>query len=261
MPGAGTTPQFRWPVVIGSSSKTLRYTDGSGTADQDMAEGTFWWRGDGSADDLTTRLDTLLTAAAVATGSGQTYTVALGDDGLLTITEGGAASFTLEWAHANTTLNPATFGFDAANQTSVAGVMVSDFQVGSAWFPEQVYVDETEDFPAYRANITGLMNGRVRTQLWGSLTKRSILLDVLPPEKIFTAEETVGQEAFQRWYAQIAQGTRFEFCPDFPNTRGTYSTYVPDPGVPDQIQQWPATIPHGTIRRYDIRLFMQSYVA
>jgi len=78
---------------------------------------------------------------------------------------------------------------------------------------------------------------------------------------VFQAEEVRSQESFQRFYDSLSQGVRFELCPDFPNTRGTYSTLVPDPDAPQWIEQWPATIPHATVRRYNIELLMQSYVS
>ena len=259
MAGAGTTPQFRWPSVIDSTNKVVRYTDLSGSADCTIAEGTFFWRDDATADDWQVRFQAALDAAAVATGSGVTYTVSLLDSGFITILASGGV-FVLEWNHANTTADRTLFGFDPGPTTS-GGSVTSDFQVGNAWFPEQIYVDDSEDVPFYRGQITGIMNGRTRTQRWGSLTKRQILIDVLHPNKVFQAEETVPNESFQRFQAWLSTGGRFEFCRNFISAKATWSTYVLDPDNPTAIQAWPATIPHGTIRRYDVALAMQRYVA
>jgi len=259
MPGAGTIPQFRWPVVMAAGNKTIRYGDASGNTDAALAEGTYFWRGDGSAADLAVALDTALTAAAATTGSGIGFTVALADTGILTIT--GTGAFSLSLGHANTTVDPDIFGFLAATYTSAGNVITSPHQVGNAWFPEQSYIDDTEDVPHYRQVITGVINGRVRTQRWGSVTKRSVLVDVLPPRKVFQAEEVRRGEAFERFQAHLSTGGRYEFCRDFTSTRGTYSTYTPDPEMPAELGPWPATIPHSMIRRYDVRLSMQRYVA
>ncbi len=259
MPGAGTTPQFRWPATLDSTNKVVRYIDGSGAADATMAEGDHFWRNDATANDLAEVLKDALDTAAVATGSGQTYTVALNDNGTLTITA-SAGTVQLDWSHANTTADRTLFGFDAGLTSSAISIS-SDFQVGNAWHPEQAYVDDSERVPVYRSAVTGIMNGRTRTQRWGSVTKRQILVDILPPNKVFTAEEIRQNEAFERFQAWLSQGGRYEFCRDFPNTPGTYQTYVPDPDVPEAIQAWPATIPHGTIRRYNIEFSMQAYQA
>ena len=262
MPGAGTTPQFRWPAVIDSTNDEIRYSDGGGATEADVGDGTFFWRGDGSADDLAVRLDTALTAASAATGGGLTFTVVLGDDGILTIT--GTGAFVLDFSHANTDADPALYGFAAASYTSAADVITSPNQVGSAFHPEQEYVEDTEDTPLYRSVSTPLMNGRVRTQRWGARTKRAVVLDVLPPRKVFTAEETRTGEAFERFFAHLTTGGRFEFCRDFPTAngnRGTYGTYVPDPDDPQFLNSWPTSLPPGSLRRWDVVLPMQAYVA
>lgn len=259
MPGANTTPQFRWPTEIDATNNVLRFVEAAtpGTnRNATLAQGTFFWRGDGSADDLAVRLKTALDAAGT-----QVYTVTLADTGLLTVS--AAAAFDLRWSNAATTVSDALFGWtnaDTGNGTS----HTSPLQVGNAWHPEQVYVDDSERVPRYASTMTSLMNGRTRTQRWGSRTVRRILVDVLPPRKVYQAEEVRSQEAFEWFYAWLSQGRRFEFCRDFPvanGNRGTYETYVIDPVEAGWIEVWPATIPHGTIRRYNVEIPMLAYVA
>ena len=258
MAGAGTTPQFSWPAVLTASNNVLEFDENGPNLTATLAAGSHFWRGAGAADaGAATDLAHVLKVALDAAG-GQVYTVTLADSGLLTVT--AAAVFALHWGSVVSTVTDALFGSNGAS-TALATSHTSNFQVGNAWHPEQIYIEDSEAVPSYASSVTPLMNGRTRTQRWGSRTKRRILVDVLPPRKVFQAEEVRSQESFQRFYDSLSQGVRFELCPDFPNTRGTYSTLVPDPDAPQWIEQWPATIPHATVRRYNIELLMQSYVS
>ena len=258
MAGAGTVPRIAWPEEIGSTTKTIRYTDGSGSADADLAEQDTFWRVDTTAADAAKALEDALDTAATATGSGQTYTVTLSTAGVVSIVA-SAGTFQLEFAHVNTTASEAFFGFNAATRASTGVTLLGDYQVGNCWFPEQEYIDDSEDQPRYASVQRQLMNGRTRTTRFGEWTERFLAFDVLPSSKIFTAEEATTQEAFQRFYEWASQGKRFEFTRDWINTKAPDNVYVIND--PQWLMQWPAVVAQNTVRLFDIDFPMLLYVA
>ena len=258
MAGAGTIPRIAWPEEIGSNTKTIYYTDGSGSVDLNLAEQDTFWRGDGTAADAALALKTAMETAADATGSAQDYTVTLSTAGVISIVA-SAGTFQLEFDHVNTTASEAFFGFNAAVRASTGDTLLGDYQVGNCWFPEQEYIDDTEDQPRNPSIQTQLLNGRTRTTQLGTWTEREVFFDVLPSSKVFTAEEATTQEAFQRFYAWASQGKRFEFTRDWINTKAPDNTYVVN--AQDWLNRWPAVVAPNTVRLYDIPLPMLLYVS
>lgn len=249
---AGYPPRFCWPIVVDATCDTIGFDEGGAPLLADVADGTYFWRGDGTAADMCLALKTALDAAGALT-----YTVTIATTGVLTIAATGP--FTLLWLTGGGDLPAATCGFANADQGSVANACVGDFQVAFGWWPEQMAIVDSERFPAYRSVQSTIMNGRTRTQLWGARMQRRVLVDVLPARKIFTAEEVRLQEAFERFYAYLATGGRFELTI---NTAvpGTYQQYVPL-GT-EFCSAWPAQIPDERVmRRYDVMIPMQAYVA
>lgn len=70
----GRYPFISRPIEITAANRVIRITEGASTANVNVAAGTYWIRGDGSADCLLTRLKTALEAATASTN---TYTVSL----------------------------------------------------------------------------------------------------------------------------------------------------------------------------------------
>ena len=272
MAGAGTIPKFAWPATIDSTNDVIRFEEWDPTADggagaweagdADITDGDHFWRGDGTANDLAARLQAALIAASPNTA---TYSVILPSTGIIRIAmtqKATAENFRLVWGtgDASSVLYGFIGGTDTASTSGGFATLYSDHQVGNVWLPEQVYVDDSENVPQYRSTRTVMLNGRQRVQRWGSgRTLRRVLVDILPPNKVFQAEESRTQESFQRFYAWVAAGGRFEFAPDWTATPAAWATYVINDDA--WLEEWPATIPHGTIRRYNIELPLRSYVA
>jgi len=266
MAGAGTTPRFAWGATFDSSNNDIQFNEGGGSAVATISLGggtsaTYFWLGDGSADDLVLALKTALDAASAASLNSRTYTVTVEDDGSLEIQSSVAAVWTIEWSHANTTASDALFGFNDADEPSDgSGSLTSSFQIGNIWNPEAPYVQDDEDRPRYRVVTGSTATGRARTQRWGGRTHRRILCDHLASDKIFQAEETTN-EAFERFFDEaISQGQRFYFTPDV-DTPATTSDYVWDPDHPEGMAEMPITIPSRLVRLYDVELWLMAYVA
>ena len=275
MPG-GTIPKFAWPVIIDGTNGNIwfdevPYGGAPGPWTATIAPGTYHWRGTDLAGDLQWAIEAALNAA----GGGppnpvNTYTVRLQENGTLEI-YGDVAQFRIHWAHANTTFQPRLAGFDAINQEAVADPiwqwrMNSDFQVWYAWFPEQCYIQDSEDRPRYRANQQIMVDGSSTAQQWGERFHREITVDILPPHKVFAEFEVRTQEGFlaqrlgsARPSTWISQGLPFEFCPDFVTAPTGYKIYIPDGA---EFLRWQAFSLHTELNRlWQISIPLLRYVS
>lgn len=261
---AGTIPRFAWPIeVANGTTDRVEFDVGGGAVSANLIPGgadvTAFWRNDATAADLCQMLDVGLTAAA----GGPAYQCSLLATGVLRITSD--AQFTIHAGAAGTTADRLWFGWNAGNRiaawTGAVWQLDGDFQTGHTWWPErtdlQYFIEDSERLPAYSSSMTRSMNGRIRVARWASRTEREILIDLLPDRKVLTAAESRTQEAFERFYAAMSQGTRFEFCPDW-TVPATYATYqVP---VGEWIQRFPCERTPGVLRRWNLRFPMQAYV-
>jgi hypothetical protein len=232
MPNAGTVCRFAWPVEITSATRGIRATINGVAATVNIAVGTYWWFGDGSANDLCTRLDTALTSHPQA----PVIVVALNADGTITITS--SLSIVIDFAHADTTIDAATFGFvDGVSYSDLAApfVITSPNQVGHLWNPERIYCDDTGLVPQNTVSRSVDLSGAPTAYRWSSVQIRDITIDLIPFEKLLSADSPVS-EAFDLFYSYISQGNKFVWTPDItaPATWTTY--YLRDVA---QLESWP----------------------
>ena len=262
MAGAGTTPRFAWGATFTTANNAIQFNEGGASAVASIAAGTYYWLQDGSADDLCLALETALDAASLASLGGRTYTATISSAGILEIQSSAAAVWEVEWSHANTAVPDTLFGaLDVDESSDGSGSLTSDHQVGNVWNPEAPYPQESENRPRYRSTSNTTGSARSRTERWGGRTRRRILCDHLASNKIFTAEETVANEAFQRFFEDcISLGLPFYFTPDITAPAAT-AAYVWDPDRPEGKQEMSITIPSQLIRLYDVEILMQAYVA
>ena len=261
MAGAGTIPRFSWSVVIDATNNDIECKqNGGGVVIAAIDPGTYWWRADGTADDLCKQLADALDAAM-----GATFTCALSVDGILTISH-DATDFTIFWANVNTTADDATFGFDDLGQASVALSMPSDFQVGRSFWPELAYLDDTETRPVYNSTQVSAIDGGTYSLQFAERFERKVYLDLLPAWKVFQEEERVGNEqeallaqtaAAERPSLWWAKGEEFEFCPNWA-VPGTYTRMVPLGSEFMERASSALATPSGMIRRYDIVVPMRK---
>ncbi len=261
-----TIPQLRWPIVFDASNNTFDIDEGGGAGVVTIPAGTYFWRGDGSATSLERVLETALENAAAPAG-GHSYTVELFGSGLLQI-EDDTATVNIDWASG--TIDAALFGFAAA-ATGVDSGHASDFQVGRAFFPEQVFVADSRQRPVYGGSQQRMADGSIDTQRWSEHWLQDILIDMLPARKTWQAEEVRAQEAWNAGTGSeprpsefTADGERFEFCPDFASESGTLTNpgtattavMVGQPNKRAIITETP-----NTVQRWDLVLHMQHYVS
>ncbi|MFP4598055.1 MAG: hypothetical protein ACLFVJ_07375, partial [Persicimonas sp.] len=134
------------PFEIDSSNNTLRVTDLGGTDDISVSADTYYNHLDDSDSDypgLLDKLEDALNASSVLAG---TYSISsstpdgseLTNSGI-TISDSSGGPFTLEFDHANTTLDPRLLGFasDASDQTAdaedPAATLDSPYSLWSVW--------------------------------------------------------------------------------------------------------------------------------
>ncbi len=269
MAGAGTFSSFASPIVIDSTNKVIRIDEmgGAGYVDLTLAEGTHFWRGDGTANDmkqvLKNALDVLNPGA---------YLAYLFGNGKITITK--MSVFQIDWSAALTTADAAIFGFSdapgdnpyVATQTPPPMWYVdSPNQVGKLWLPDVQSTEDTGDIPQATVRGRTLMTGRRRVARWGSRTIRDVLLEILPSHKMFTAEESIQGEAFERFWPEVNDGTRFEYCPDFHDS----ASMLTNPGVRSPyvirdhawMEDWPVEHTGNTVRLFSLGWPMLAYVA
>jgi hypothetical protein len=261
MAGAGTYGRISAPIRLQTGvNEQIVFAEGGGDLVADLTGAVAidaYWRGDlgvgddGSRIDMAHRLKT-----ALETAGANAYTVAISSAGVLSITADGA--YTLKMGAAGTTASPIWFGFAAANIASAGGtnLVTGTRQISPCWYPQSVYIQDSEPRDEIATVLTESLNGRFRGQQWGTRTRREILFDALLGHKIFEAEEALSKESFQRlWRDHLCNGTEFEWTRDLstlpPLAAGwTACRYV----LADQGQRsrMPISITPNTSRRYDV---------
>jgi len=286
MAGAGTIPKFAFPYYVGVGINDMIvleeriagvFVQGQATIDGlGFGSRDFFHRhlssvvNDAPAEEpasscLERQLKRALEDASEITGGNRTYTVDVLSTGQIEVYTADG-DFRLRWDLSFAEAD--VWGFDQVSTPSLhpglghIGVWdcTSPNHGGRIWLPGQAYTDDTEDMPGYGVVQVKSMSGRIRTQRWGvGRTRREILCDYLPPRKVFIAEEVLSGEAFERAWAIFSTGERFELARRWDTHPADFSTYVIDD--PRWLSEWPVTIPHGTIREFNIRFPMNGWVA
>lgn len=247
----GTNPRFAWPIVIDSTCDQFTITEGAGGhLTVDVPDGTYFWRGDNTAADFCKVLKDALDAAGALT-----YTVTVATTGLLTISATGAWLLHFTVAH---DFSAALLGMTDADHASVGNAVYGTFQVGNAWFVQQMVQDDSEEVEVCEALGSILEGGRARGSMHGDRIERRLLIDALPNQETLVAAEYLVQRSFQRFYRYARTMGRFELAMSS-SLPGTYSTYQ----VFDQTwrSRWPATRTPRTIQRWDCPIPLVGYKA
>jgi len=218
VPLAGKQSRFAWPLEVGTANRDIRVTCNAAIATVTLTGGTHWWRDDGTANDMATRL----IAALQAHPQGPTVTVDLLEDGKAYFESD--LSMTIHWADALTTLDPLWCGFAAANGVFVldGGVykLTSTYQVGHSWWPEVRYVNDSGIQTSHQVSRDEDLEGKPDTWLWASKDYQTIQIKMLPMAKVFAGDAAVNEDlALLRDY--LATGGPMEWCPDW-EIPGTY---------------------------------------
>jgi len=280
MPGAGTVPRFAWPVTLDDGANDLIvFQEHTGAVWGPLLSADLlippqatpleaFHRGDGAAADLEAMLRIGLDGASAGGGGlGWTYAVAMNSNGTIEISSdagGPARQFRIRWDLS--LADAGVFGWlqaDTPTSVTVSGTkwaITSARQASHVWLPEQTYTDDTEDLPIHRAAQSVAMSGRRRTQRWSSgRARREVFLDFLPPNKVFAAEESLANEAFEWFYLWLATGGRFQLTRDWLTVQTPDGEYVINDV--DWLNTWPVEVPSGMIRLYDITIPMDRHVA
>jgi hypothetical protein len=253
---AGTTPRLSLPITLDATNNTFQITEGGGGAlNVTVVAGTYYWLGDGTAADLC-----LAIKAALEVAGALTYTVTE-SAGVLTISATGA--WVLIFGAGVHLLSPALLGMtDADHASAGAGnSVVGTFQVDSGYWVEQAYTEDTESCPVHSVASAWSLSGRNVGLSYGSRTFRTIGVDLVPARKVFQAEEVRAQESFQRIFLRLASGVAFEFTPSV-LVPATHSKYViRDPRWCNSPLDSVFRLHETVVRRYQLTLPMQLYVA
>lgn len=148
-------PVLLHAVVIDSTNGGLRITEGANTSTTLIPAGTYYLRGDGTADDLLLAIKTAMETNTAPRVSVNTYTVAVAwstdpaaVSAVVTITRAtGADTFGVLWADALTTFDQALLGF-AVSDTVNASAKTSTKSPSAVWVCDGVYREyEPADAP------------------------------------------------------------------------------------------------------------------
>jgi hypothetical protein len=210
-----------WPVllraiVIDADNKAIRFKEGASTSTLSLAEGTYYLRGDGAADDLLKAVKDAFDAA----GATNTYTVAIAwsidpdaAHAVVTITQSGGATFQILWADALTTFNEAWLGFTNANTADSTAAKTSTLSPSAAWVSAQPL---EMDQPIDRAQtyVQRARSRRVRRGKYGTTAKdRRIDLALIPSTKTHEQFVSAGGDvarAFNRFLDELREGAPLE---------------------------------------------------
>lgn len=245
-------PCILWPVAVSEPSPVLRVVTGGVGRDAVL---------DVAADDLVhfvhdnSWLDILLTALNDLPG-GVTWTGQISDDHIVTLAASGTAE--ILWTHANTTLDPAMFGWTEAD-VGPATSFEAPNQAQGCWIPglagdPRGYYEDTLDEAVTAAVITRTLDGAVRGyDLSPEPSERLISFQRIHVERVLAARAVAGApySALETAWTVggLAAGAAFRLCDDRTD-RATYGTYsiARTTGRPWKLE------PISNVRRYEIEL-------
>lgn len=208
-----------------TTSSVLRVTEDSTASDLtviDPATGSalaetkgFYLRGDGSDDDL---LQVLVETIQSHTGT-NTYTGALtfstdpaSPSATVTIAlASGSDDFQINWGHANTTVDPALFGFADADTANNTGDKSGTLSPSCVWVSPEV-PEIIEEHPEYDASVVRARSGRVRAlRRGGPYHVIDLGFRFLDSRRVLRTANTSDTAAtFASFLEQVGDGTSFE---------------------------------------------------
>lgn len=246
---------FLYPVRFAATTYVLRVVANGTTTDLTFpASGTldsetdYWMIGDGSATDLLALLDACLESHAAINTATTTYDSSDYLSTVLSLT-GGTAQ--ILWAHANTTLDDAVFGYSGSSSagTTLVGTLVPQGIV----LLEQAPSDDSRNRTAVVGGSSVSISGLARTSTFTTpRDTRNLLFDLLPQSKALIeyadADEPTGTVEYM-WLNAMSLGRQLRYCED-DSDLSTYETYRARPPLTDPlvrsdryIVKWSATFP------------------
>lgn len=219
-----------------------------------LSTGRWYASEDGGASDLIKEVEDEFNSDSPV---GLTYAVSVGATGLVTISADG--TFRLLLADALTTFDPLLLGFTAASYPPGGGTTVTSPGVSSlVWAPGYDAVNDTASYRERQSQSDKAVSGARRTYRWSETIRRSIEHDVLPAQRVWTADEVVSHEAFERFWQWAADGRDFYFTPSYSAPAVNVHAVVADDG-------WRASMDNavrreGRARLYTVNMPMEVYV-
>lgn len=211
-------------VEIAAGENDLILLDEGGvTATTTIAPGTYFARGDGSADDL---LAATATALGAAFAGGNTYALgALTAGGVASWSKDaaspsatvrvsratGAATFRVRWNSASTTFPKALLGFAVEKTLADANPELSTLSPAAAWVPNDRHIDLLPEMNAARAEVE-LANGGLDAVLRAAPShERRLLLELVDGRRLWAHRITADPDrAYSRFWRTIIDGRPVE---------------------------------------------------
>lgn len=200
-----------------STTETL--TIGPFTADAD-----YYFRGDGSADDL---CEILKDALNTHTGAGAGFTVSLTARNVITVSH--ASNFKLLWGDGATTLKSIPFGFAQTNSLISNSSQVAATQTRGIWAPRRHPSFDTEEQPRYAIGAAVALSGRQRVSRYvEAKVERRIVYELLERKyaRNFAAEVAEPTNTVEdAWEYALTLGREIEWYDDA-SDRSAEAVYV-----------------------------------
>lgn len=215
---AVTYPVLLSAVVIDSTNKAIRFREASVTETVNIAEATYFLRGDGASDDLLLAVKTALETNTNAVDP-NTYNVTVAWDtapgslcATITIARAtGGSVFSLQWADSLTTLSEAVLGFPNTNDSVNTSAKVGTLTPNCTWLPDQP-ASQSDPFFEAEAKQTLMVGGQVRTfERGGPYSRRRLGFAFVDPKRTIQSAITADPtRTYEKFWDVINDGRRLE---------------------------------------------------
>lgn len=188
-----------------------------------VAPGTYWMRGDGSADCILTAAETALSAAFVGDNEYTLDVITAGgvpswnrdpasSSAIVRLQRSaGALDFRVRWLHASTTFPVSMLGFAVEKAAADADDELSTLSPAACWIHNDRHIDLLPDMAATRAEVE-MGNGGLEAVTRGDPSHtRRLLLELVEGRRMWPHRITADPaRSYGRFWQDIIDGRRVE---------------------------------------------------
>lgn len=188
-----------------------------------VAPGTYWMRGDGSADCILTAAETALAAAFVGGNAYALDVITAGGvpswnrdpanaSAIVRVQRSaGSANFRVRWLHASTTFDVSMLGFAAEKGAANANDEVSTLSPAACWVHNDRHIDLVPDMESPRAEVE-MGNGGLEAVTRGDAShKRRLMLELVDGRRMWPHRITADpSRSYGRFWRSVIDGRRVE---------------------------------------------------
>lgn len=210
-------------VEIDADNDTIMLDELGVVAVATLTHGTFFVRGDGTADDLLANIATALGAAFVG---GNTYGVTLTTNGTIPSLNVTASSpsgivrvagilggnvYRVRWLHASTTFDPAILGFAAEKAAANLNSETSTLSPSAIWVPSDRHIDLIPELATVRAENELASGGLDVVDRSDVAHSRRVLFQLIDGRRVWAHRITSDPDrSWGRFWSRVKDGRALE---------------------------------------------------